>query len=75
MDWQGKETLGRRVQPRLLLHVFANERVVDANGPELVLDDGDDHAVVTLQDMVHKGGLAGTQEAGDDLRVRFRVES
>jgi hypothetical protein len=31
--------------------------------------------VVTLQDMVHKGGLAGTQEAGDDLRVRFRVES
>ena len=59
----------------LFLHVLAHERVVDGHRAELVLDDGDELAVIALQDVVHQRGLARAEETGDDghgglLRVR-----
>ena len=53
----------------LLLDVLADEGVVDGDGAELVLDDGDELAVVALEDVVHERGLAGAQETRHDLRM------
>ena len=51
----------------LLLDVLADEGVVDGDGAELVLDDGDELTVVALEDVVHQRGLARAQETRHDL--------
>ena len=59
----------------LFLHVLAHERIVDGHRAELILDDGDELAVIALKDVVHQRGLARAEETGDDGHggfLRFR---
>mmetsp|Transcript_10131 Transcript_10131/g.30018 ORF Transcript_10131/g.30018 Transcript_10131/m.30018 type:complete len:243 (-) Transcript_10131:349-1077(-) len=44
----------------------AQQSVVNADLPELILDDGDLLAVIRLEDVVQKGGFARPEEARDD---------
>lgn len=43
-----------------------DQSAIDADGTELIDDDGDPHAVVAFEDAVDGGGLTGSEEAGDD---------
>ena len=49
-----------------LLVSVDDERLIDADLPELVFDHGDAFAVFLLQDPVQQGRLAGAEEAGED---------
>jgi hypothetical protein len=49
-----------------LLVGIDHEFVVDADFAEFILDDGDAFAVLSGEQMVEQGGLARTEEAGED---------
>ncbi|MCY1237698.1 hypothetical protein D9M72_504060 [compost metagenome] len=50
----------------LLAAVLHQDLVVDVLFAELVLDDGNLHAVLLVQDALEQGGLAAAEEAGQD---------